>query len=80
MQESVDSCDAIVAIDADLQDDENSIVDMVRQVKAGKDIIYGVRKSRASDSWFKRFTAQTFYKLMQFASTRRSSTIMQTSA
>ena len=65
MQESVDSCDAIVAIDADLQDDENSIVDMVRQVKAGKDIVYGVRKSRASDSWFKRFTAQTFYKLMR---------------
>ena len=38
---------------------------MVRQVKAGKDIVYGVRKSRASDSWFKRFTAQTFYKLMR---------------
>lgn len=65
MQESVNDSDAIVAIDADLQDDENSIIDMARQVNAGKDIIYGVRKSRATDSWFKRFTAQSFYKLMR---------------
>ena len=57
--------DASVSIDADLQDDENVIVDMVRQVQEGKDIIYGVRKERKTDTFFKRFTALAFYKLMQ---------------
>lgn len=65
MQESVATSDAIVSIDADLQDDENTIVDMARQVNEGKDIVYGVRKSRKSDSLFKRFTAQAFYRLMK---------------
>ena len=54
-----------VSIDADLQDDENVIIDMVQQVQEGKDIIYGVRKERKTDTFFKRFTAQAFYKLMQ---------------
>ena len=65
MEASVDHCDAMVSIDADLQDDENVIVDMVRQVQEGKDIIYGIRKERKTDTFFKRFTAQAFYKLMQ---------------
>lgn len=65
LQESVNDSDAIVAIDADLQDDETTIIDMARQVNAGKDIIYGVRKSRKSDSWFKRASAQAFYRLMR---------------
>ena len=65
LQESVNDSDAIVAIDADLQDDETTIIDMARQVNAGKDIIYGVRKSRKSDSWFKRVSAQAFYRLMR---------------
>lgn len=65
MEASVDHCDAMVSIDADLQDDENAIVDMVRQVQEGKDIIYGVRKERKTDTFFKRMTAQAFYKLMQ---------------
>lgn len=65
MEAAVDHCDAMVSIDADLQDDENVIVDMVRQVQEGKDIIYGVRKERKTDTFFKRFTAQAFYKLMQ---------------
>ena len=38
---------------------------MVRQVQEGKDIIYGVRKERKTDTFFKRFTAQAFYKLMR---------------
>ena len=42
------------------RDDENVIVDMVRQVQEGKDIIYGVRKERKTDTFFKRFTAQAF--------------------
>lgn len=65
MQESVATSDAIVSIDADLQDDETSIIEMARQVNEGKDIVYGVRKSRKTDTWFKRFTAQSFYKLMR---------------
>ena len=67
LEYSVDKCDAMVSIDADLQDDENVIVDMVKQVLQGADIVYGVRKERKTDSFFKRFTAQTFYKLMQSA-------------
>ena len=67
MEAAVDHCDAMVSIDADLQDDENVIVDMVRQVQEGKDIIYGVRKERKTDTWFKRASAQAFYRLMQTA-------------
>lgn len=67
MAESVDRCDAMVSIDADLQDDENAIVDMVRQFCDGKDIVYGVRRERKTDTWFKRVSAQAFYRLMQTA-------------
>ena len=67
MEESVAHCDAIVSIDADLQDDENAIVDMTRQFLGGKDIVYGVRKERRTDTWFKRVTAQAFYRVMQTA-------------
>lgn len=67
MESSVDQCDALVTIDADLQDDERAIVDMVKAVQAGKDIVYGVRKERRTDTWFKRFTAQAFYRVMQMA-------------
>lgn len=65
MQESVATSDAVVSIDADLQDDETAILDMSRQVNEGKDIVYGVRKKRVTDTWFKRFTAQAFYRLMK---------------
>ena len=65
MQESLGTCGAMISIDADLQDDENAIIDMVKQWKEGKDIVYGVRKERKTDTFFKRFTAQAFYKLMQ---------------
>lgn len=56
--------DFIVTIDADLQDDETVIKDMVQLAMNGNDIVYGVRKSRASDTWFKRSSAQMFYRLM----------------
>lgn len=65
MQESVATSDAVASIDADLQDDETAIIDMARQINDGKDIVYGVRKKRDTDTWFKRFTAQSFYKLMK---------------
>lgn len=67
IEQSIDKCDATVSIDADLQDDENTIIDMTRQLIDGCDIIYGVRKERKTDTFFKRFTAQAFYKLMQTA-------------
>jgi len=54
-----------VSIDADLQDDENAIVDMALQVQQGVDIVYGVRKERKTDTLFKRFSAQAFYRLMK---------------
>lgn len=55
-------CDAAVSIDADLQDDPEAIVEMVRQFNDGKEIVYGVRSSRKTDTWFKRTTAHGFYK------------------
>lgn len=65
METAMERCDAMVSIDADLQDDENVIIDMVRQVQEGKDIVYGVRKERKTDTFFKRFSAQAFYRLMR---------------
>ena len=54
-------CDAAISIDADLQDDPKAIIEMVRLFNQGKEIVYGVRSSRASDTWFKRTTAHAFY-------------------
>lgn len=59
-----DDCDCVVSIDADLQDDINVIPDMVRKFTEGCDIVYGVRDKRETDTFFKRFTAEGFYKLM----------------
>ena len=56
--------DAIVTIDADLQDDVNAIAEMVDSYLEGADIVYGVRKERHTDTVFKRTTALAFYKLM----------------
>jgi glycosyltransferase, group 2 family len=65
MEQGVDTCDAMVSIDADLQDDENAIIDMAQQINEGKDIVYGVRRERRTDTWFKRLSAEAFYKLMK---------------
>lgn len=56
--------DLTVTIDADLQDDETVIKEMMQLALQGNDIVYGVRSSRATDTWFKRTTAQAFYRLM----------------
>ena len=56
--------DAAVSIDADLQDDVRSILDMADAWKQGADVVYGVRKERNTDTFFKKHTAQGFYKLM----------------
>jgi len=60
------SGDAIVTIDADLQDPPEIIGQMLEKFKKGYDVIYGVRKKRETDTFFKRFTAELFYKLMKF--------------
>lgn len=60
-----DRCDAAVSIDADLQDDPEAIIEMVRRFISGKEIVYGVRTDRDSDSWFKRSTAHAFYSLQR---------------
>ena len=57
--------DVIISMDADLQDDINAIDKMLEKYKEGNDIVYGVRSSRKKDSFFKRFTAETFYKFMK---------------
>ena len=56
--------DAAISIDADLQDDVNVIPEMIDRFLEGTDIVYGVRRDRPTDTWFKRTTALAFYKLM----------------
>ncbi|MDE7182326.1 MAG: glycosyltransferase family 2 protein [Clostridia bacterium] len=56
--------DAIVSMDADLQDDINAVDEMLEKFEGGAEIVYGVRKSRKKDSFFKRFTAEAFYKII----------------
>lgn len=59
-----DRCDAAISMDADLQDDIDAVGAMVDKFRAGCDIVYGVRSSRKKDTFFKRFTAEGFYRLM----------------
>ena len=61
---AADMCDVSVSIDADLQDDVAVIEEMIDKYHEGCDIVYGVRKERKTDTFFKRFTAQSFYKVM----------------
>lgn len=57
--------DACVSIDADLQDDVDAIQRMVEKYNDGADIVYGIREERKTDTFFKRTTAQSFYKMMR---------------
>ena len=59
-----EDADMSISIDADLQDDTKVIEEMVDKYNQGIDIVYGVRNDRSSDSFFKRFTAQSFYRVM----------------
>lgn len=56
--------DAVITVDADLQDDLGAIEAMVDAYSGGTEIVYGVRKSRTADSWFKRLTAEGYYRLL----------------
>ncbi len=61
---AMERSDVTISIDADLQDDVDVIEEMIDKFHAGSDIVYGVRKERKTDTFFKRTTAQAFYKLM----------------
>jgi polyisoprenyl-phosphate glycosyltransferase len=56
--------EAVITIDADLQDDENAIGRMIDAFRQGHEVVYGVRSGRACDSWFKRASARAFYRMM----------------
>ena len=60
-----DYADVVISMDADLQDDINAIDEMIEKYKNGCDIVYGVRSARKTDTFFKRFTAESFYKFMK---------------
>lgn len=60
-----DKCDAVITMDADLQDDINAIDEMIDKYNEGCDVVYGVRSSRKADNPFKRVTARGFYKIMR---------------
>ena len=61
-----DRADMVISMDADLQDDIDAVDAMVEKYYGGCDIVYGVRSSREKDTFFKRFTAEGFYRLMNF--------------
>lgn len=60
-----EKADMAISLDADLQDDVDVIDQMVEKYYQGNDVVYGVRSARKTDTFFKKFTAQGFYKLMQ---------------
>lgn len=60
-----DYADAVISLDADLQDDVNVIEQFIDEFNHGYDVVYGVRSSRKTDTFFKKFTAESFYKVMQ---------------
>ena len=62
---AVNHADMVISMDADLQDDVDAVDAMVDAYHKGHDVVYGVRSSRKTDTFFKRFTAEGFYKLMK---------------
>lgn len=65
METVMDRCDVCVTLDADLQDDPTVIPQMIAEYDKGADIVFGVRSSRDTDTWFKRNSAQGFYRVMR---------------
>ena len=64
LMEARDKCDITISIDCDGQDDINAMDEMVNAYLDGCEVVYGVRSSRETDTFFKRFTAQSFYKFL----------------
>ena len=66
LMEAKDKCDITISIDCDGQDDINAMDEMVDAYRDGCEVVYGVRSRRDTDTFFKRFTAEGFYHLMNF--------------
>lgn len=66
LMEAKELCDITISIDCDGQDDIDAMDKMVEEYHAGAEIVYGVRSKRDTDTFFKRFTAESFYKLMRW--------------
>lgn len=64
LMEAMERCDITISIDCDGQDDINAMDEMVDKYLEGYDVVYGVRSKRETDSFFKRFTAESFYKML----------------
>lgn len=64
LMEQKDHCDITISIDCDGQDDINAMDEMVDAFLEGCDVVYGVRSKRDTDTFFKKFTAESFYKLL----------------
>lgn len=64
LMEAMNRCDITISIDCDGQDDINAMDEMVDKYQDGCDVVYGVRSKRDTDTFFKRFTAESFYKLL----------------
>ena len=64
LMESKDVCDITISIDCDGQDDINAMDDMIDAYLDGSEVVYGVRSKRETDTFFKRFTAESFYKML----------------
>ena len=60
-----DLCDAAITMDADLQDDVDAVEEMMHRFYEGNQVVYGVRSARKTDTFFKKFTAESFYKFMR---------------
>lgn len=69
LMEALDYCDITISIDCDGQDDITKMEEMVDRYHEGYEVVYGVRSSRDSDTWFKKHTALAFYSLMNFLGT-----------
>lgn len=65
LMEAKEFCDITISIDCDGQDDINAMDEMVEQYMSGYEVVYGVRSKRDTDTFFKRFTAETYYKLLK---------------
>ena len=65
LMEAKDHCDISISIDCDGQDDISVMEQMVDEYQKGNDVVYGVRSSREKDTWFKKSTAQNYYKFLQ---------------
>lgn len=66
LETAIEHADLMVTIDADGQDDLQVIPQMLERYQAGCDIVYGIRRERKSDTWFKRTSAQAFYRMMRW--------------